>query len=365
MSRQAGPGETVAPRPGEEIDAGVVAKFLARELPGFTGPVEISQFPGGASNLSYLLRGRNEEWVLRRPPLGTRARSAHDMGREYRFLSRIHAAFPYAPRPRLLCADRGVIGEEFYLMERLDGLILRRDLPPGMELSPAQAHALCRNLVDVHAELHAIDYEAAGLSGLGRPHGYVARQIGGWSDRYRAARTRDVPDNESLMAWLEASRPAEAARASVIHNDFKFDNVVLNRNGGRLAITGVLDWEMATLGDPLMDLGASLAYWIQADDPETLRGIRMLPTHLPGMMRRAELVEYYCARTGRAPPSFDFYHAYGLFRLAVIVQQIYYRFVLGQTTNPRFAPFGQYCRVLSQAAESVAAGRPDFQGALG
>ena len=352
--------ETRPPRAGEELDPARVAGFLARELPGFTGEVEIAQFPGGASNLTYLVQAPDRQWVLRRPPFGTKARSAHDMGREYRILSRIHDTFPYAPRPVLFCADHEVLGEEFYLMERLQGLILRRDLPGGMDLPPEQAGALCRNLVDVHAELHAIDPDAAGLQELGRPEGYVARQVDGWSDRYRAARTDDVPDNEALMTWLAANRPPEAARAAIIHNDYKFDNVVLGERDGGWRITGVLDWEMATIGDPLMDLGASLAYWIQADDPEPLQRIRMLPTHLPGMMRRAELVEYYCARTGLEPVRFDFYYVYGLFRLAVIVQQIYYRFVLGQTKNRRFAPFGQFCTVLSRTAEAVAGGKAPF-----
>jgi aminoglycoside phosphotransferase (APT) family kinase protein len=360
VSAAEAPEEAGPPRPGEELDPCVIAGFLTRELPGFEGAVEIAQFPGGASNLTYLVRAAGREWVLRRPPFGTKARSAHDMGREYRILSRIHEAFPYAPRPVLFCADRDVLGEEFYLMERLQGLILRRDLPAGLDLSPDQAQALCRNLVDVHAELHAIDFEAAGLGELGHPEGYVARQVGGWSDRYRAARTEDVPDNEALMAWLAANRPPEATRAALIHNDYKFDNVVLDRRANQWRITGVLDWEMATIGDPLMDLGASLAYWVQADDSRALQQIRMLPTHEPGMMRRAELVEYYFERTGLAPTPFEFYYVYGLFRLAVIVQQIYYRFVLGQTRNPRFAPFGQFCTVLSETAEAVASGKTPF-----
>jgi aminoglycoside phosphotransferase (APT) family kinase protein len=357
VSDFAAPEEARPARAGEELDPAAVGSFLARELPGFAGPVQITQFPGGASNLTYLVRTRDQEWVLRRPPFGTRARSAHDMGREYRILSRIHDAFRYAPRPVLFCADREVLGEEFYLMERLPGLILRRDLPAGMALNPGQAAALCRNLIDVHVELHAIDYQAAGLGELGRPEGYVARQVSGWSERYRKARTEDVPDNEALMAWLGEHRPDEAARAALIHNDYKFDNVVLGETDGQWRITGVLDWEMATIGDPLMDLGASLAYWIQADDPPALQEIRMLPTQLPGMMRRAELVAYYCERAGLPPVRFDFYYVYGLFRLAVIVQQIYYRYVLGQTKNPRFAPFGQFCTVLSEAAAEVAGGR--------
>ena len=196
------PDETRPPRKGEELDPAVVAGFLSRELPDFEGPVEIAQFPGGASNLTYLVRAGEREWVLRRPPFGTKARSAHDMGREYRILSRIHAAFPYAPRPLLFCGDAEVLGEEFYLMERLKGLILRRDLPEGLSLAPEEARRLCENLVDVHVRLHGIDFEAASLAELGHPDGYVARQISGWSDRYRRALTDDVPDNEALMAWL-------------------------------------------------------------------------------------------------------------------------------------------------------------------
>jgi aminoglycoside phosphotransferase (APT) family kinase protein len=354
------PEDACAPRPGEALEPDTIARFLARELPGFEGDVEIAQFPGGASNLTYLVRAGEREWVLRRPPFGTKARSAHDMGREYRILSHIHKVFPYAPRPLLFCADAALLGTEFYFMERLRGTILRRELPEGLSLSPPQAQALCRNLVEVHAELHAIDYEAAGLAELGRPDGYIARQVSGWSARYRAARTDDVPENEALMSWLESNRPPEAARAAIIHNDYKFDNVVLGETQGELRITGVLDWEMATLGDPLMDLGASLAYWVQADDSEPLQQIRMLPTHLPGMMRRRELVEYYCVRAGLAPVHFDFYYVYGLFRLAVIVQQIYYRFVRGETQQPRFAPFGRFCRVLSETAAAVASGKAAF-----
>jgi aminoglycoside phosphotransferase (APT) family kinase protein len=356
MSGLAVVDEARPPREGEELDPKTVAAFLARELSGFDGDVDIAQFPGGASNLTYLVKAAGQQWVLRRPPFGTKAQSAHDMGREYRILSRIHAAFPYAPRPELFCADRDVLGEEFYLMERLRGLILRRDLPPGMELSVEEARGLCESLLDVHVELHGIDFRAAGLEELGRPEGYVARQISGWSDRYRRARTEDVPDNETLMEWLAAHLPAESEREGIIHNDYKFDNVVLGEREGRLGIVGVLDWEMATLGDPLMDLGASMAYWVEAGDPETMQHIRMMPTSLPGMMTRRELVDYYFERSGLAPVPFDFYYVYGLFRLAVIVQQIYYRYVRGQTANPRFAPFGQFCALLSARAQAVAAG---------
>jgi aminoglycoside phosphotransferase (APT) family kinase protein len=249
-----------------------------------------------------------------------------------------------------------VLGEPFYLMERLHGVILRRDPPEGLKLDAPAARRLCEELVAVHAELHRVDYAAAGLGELGHPEGYVGRQIRGWTTRYRAALTDDVPDNDALTQWLADHQPADFERVALVHNDLKFDNVVLGERHGRLAITGVLDWEMATIGDPLMDLGASLAYWIEAGDPAPLQSIRMMPTHLPGMLSRRELVAGYGRASGVDLPDFRFYYVYGLFRLAVIVQQIYYRFVHGQTTNPRFESFGRFCSVLSGRALEVASG---------
>lgn len=349
--------ETARPRPGEELDPVRVCEFLAQALPAYSGQPEIRQFPGGASNLTYLIKIGDQELVLRRPPFGTKARSAHDMGREYLVLSRLHSVFPYSPRPLALCEDPAVLGEPFYVMERLRGTILRRDLPTGLTLTPASARALCENLIDVHLELHQVDFVQAGLADLGHPDGYVERQVSGWSKRYRAARTDDVPDDEALMEWLADNMPQDFSGAAIIHNDYKFDNVVLKDDGGGLRIHGVLDWEMATLGDPWMDLGCSLAYWIEAGDPAPLQSVRMMPTHLPGMMRRSEIVDYYAARSGHDPGRFDFYYAFGLFRLAVIVQQIYYRYTHGQTSDPRFAGFGQLGAILSANAAAVAAGR--------
>jgi aminoglycoside phosphotransferase (APT) family kinase protein len=350
------PAETASPRPGEELDAAAVADYLASVLPELTGEVSITQFPGGASNLTYLVEIGGDQLVLRRPPFGTKARSAHDMGREYRILSRLRPVFPYCPRPLAFCEDPDVLGEPFYVMERLEGTVLRRELPGGLQLSPEQGRALCTELLDVHMHLHSVDYESAGLSDMGRPDGYVQRQVLGWSRRYRDARTADVPENESLMDWLEASMPAEAAGGCIIHNDYKFDNVVLERTDEGLRISGVLDWEMATLGDPLMDLGCSLAYWIQADDPPEMMAARMMPTHLPGMMSRREIVDYYLSRSGLEVGSFDFYYVFGLFRLAVIVQQIYYRYFHGQTADQRFEGFGRLGALLSGRAEAVIAG---------
>ncbi|MDY7229640.1 phosphotransferase family protein [Hyalangium rubrum] len=348
------PEETAPPRAGEELDAGKLLEWMARQSPEFTGPLHITQFPGGASNLTYLVRQGEREWVLRRPPFGTKAKSAHDMGREVRVLSALHRVFPYAPKPVLFCEDESVMGCPFYVMERLQGVILRKDLPPGFSLSPEDARTLCENLLDVQVALHRVDVQAAGLADFGKPEGYVRRQVDGWSERYRKARTQDVPDAEPLMKWLAEHLPPESGRAALIHNDYKFDNVVLDPKNP-LRIIGVLDWEMATLGDPLMDLGCSLAYWVQADDPPDFQMARQLPTHLPGMMTRRELVARYAEKSGLPINDFHFYYVFGLFRLAVIAQQIYYRYALGQTTNKRFAQFGQFVTVLCRHAERVIA----------
>lgn len=346
------PEETQAPRKGEELDTEALRAWLAQQDATLTGPLEVKQFPGGASNLTYLVRQGEREWVLRRPPFGTKAKSAHDMGREFRVLSALHRVFPYCPQPLFYCEDERVMGCPFYVMQRLDGIILRRELPPGLTLSPQDARTLCEHLLDVQVELHRVDVAKAGLTDFGKPEGYVRRQVEGWSDRYRKARTPDVPDAEPLMQWLQENQPAESGRAALIHNDYKFDNVVLDP-AHPLRIIGVLDWEMATLGDPLMDLGCSLAYWVQADDPADLQMIRQLPTHLPGMMTRRELVDAYGRKAGLPIGDFQFYAVFGLFRLAVIAQQIYYRYAHGQTSNKRFAQFGQFVTVLSRQADRV------------
>ena len=243
------------------------------------------------------------------------------------------------------CDDQDVIGSDFYVMERLAGTILRRDLPEGLTLSEDEARTLCTNFLDVLVDLHQVDPSEAGLDDLGRGAGYVARQVGGWSDRFRRSRTDNVGDYERVMGWLDEQQPDDVA-TTVIHNDFRLDNVVLDADDP-LRVIGVLDWEMATLGDPLMDLSGALAYWIQADDDEDFRAARRQPSHLPGMLTRAEMVDYYTARMGFSvtPEQWRFYEVFGLFRLGVIAQQIYYRYHHGQTTNEayaRFLPMTQY-----------------------
>ncbi|MBU0515028.1 MAG: phosphotransferase family protein [Proteobacteria bacterium] len=339
-------------REGEELDAGRIEFFVKDNLPGLAGPVSVKQFPSGFSNLTYLIIAGDRELVLRRPPFGTKAKTAHDMGREYRVLSALESVFPYGPRPLLYTEDESIIGCPFYIMERIKGIILRRDLPPGMSLSAEQAARLCRRFTEILVELHRLDYGQIGLGDFGKPRGYVQRQVEGWSRRYRNARTPDAPDGEEVMAWIAEKMPPDSDPSAVIHGDFKLDNVVLDP-ADPTRIIGVLDWEMATIGDPAMDLGNSLAYWVQADDPPHVQAIRRLPTNLDGALTRQEVVELYVRESGRAIDNFDYYHVFGLFRLAVIAQQIYYRFYHGQTKDQRFKALILAVHVLDQFAREA------------
>jgi len=341
-----------AVRDENAFDPAALLPFLKQHIPDLRdGPLELRQFQGGASNLTFELKVGARAMILRRPPAGTKPKSGHDMGREYQVLRALHGHFP-VPQPLAYCEDAALIGAPFYVMEKLDGVILRRDPPKDLRYSPDEARRLCLNLLDTLVRLHTLDYKAIGLGNLGKPEGYVARQVGGWNERFQKAWTEDVPRCESLMAWLKEHTPPDSQQAGIIHNDFRFDNVVLDPRD-RQTIVGVLDWEMCTLGDPLMDLGSSLAYWVQPGDSAQMQALRMQPSNLPGMLTRDEIVRYYGEKTGRTIVNYDFYYVFGLFRLAVIAQQIYYRFKLGQTRNPRFAAFGVFVSVLSQVAERV------------
>jgi len=345
-------------RAGEELDAGRVDAFLKARIPGLEGTPAISQFPGGASNLTYLVAYANRDLVLRRPPFGHKAKSAHDMLREARVLAAIRPAYPAAPEVLAVCDDPAVMGCDFFVMARIAGVIPRRDLPRELGLDEAGTRALCLAVIDKLVELHGIDPVAAGLTDLGRGEGYVERQVEGWSRRFRDSRTDDVPDFEAVMAWLALNRPAREVAIRPIHGDFRFDNVVLDP-ADPLKVIGVLDWEMATLGDPLMDLGNSLAYWVQADDDEYFRATRRQPTDAPGMLTRREVVAHYAARTGLAVDRFDFYEIFGLFRVAVIVQQIWRRYREGHTKDPQFAGFGPLVAYLEgRCRRLVAASSP-------
>ena len=341
-------------RKGEELDVAKVDVFIKAHLPGLAGTPEIRQFAGGASNLTYLLRYPDRDLILRRPPFGHKAKSAHDMLREAKIMTALKPVYPYVPTVVATCDDPAVMEADFYVMERINGIIPRQDLPEGLNLSVEDTRKLCLNVIDRMIELHQVDYQSAGLDSLGKGEGYVRRQIEGWIDRYRKARTEDVGDFGAVMAWLKDKMPANDVATCLIHNDFRFDNVVLNP-ANPFEVIGVLDWEMATLGDPLMDLGNTLAYWVQADDDALFQQVRRQPTHLPGMLTRQEVIEYYGGKTGYRVDNFDFYALYGLFRLAVIVQQIYYRYFHGQTKNPAFAGFGHISRYLEKRCQRLIA----------
>ncbi|TBV09874.1 phosphotransferase family protein [Phytopseudomonas dryadis] len=344
--------QSTAIRDGEELDAVAIDRYLKAHIDGLQGEPRISQFPGGASNLTYLLQYPGQEFVLRRPPFGQKARSAHDMGREFRILNQLNVGFPYCPKAYVHCTDETVIGAEFYVMQRVKGIILRADLPPQLNLSSTQTGELCKGFIDKLVDLHQVDYQACGLADLGRPEGYVQRQIGGWCERYANALTPDAPRWEAVQTWLREKMPADHPRPAIVHNDYRFDNVILDADNP-MRIIGVLDWELTTLGDPLMDLGNTLAYWIEASDPAPVQRMRRQPSNAPGMLSRQAFVDYYAERAGIAIPCFDFYYTYGLFRLAGIVQQIYYRYHHGQTQDKRFASFVQMNRLLEQMSLQV------------
>jgi len=339
-------------REGEELDPKIITDYVKSVVPDVQGDAVIKQFPGGASNLTYSVKFDNKDYILRRPPFGTKAKSAHDMGREYKVMSKLKPVYAYVPDMISFCEEEGSpLDCEFYIMDRLVGIIPRADMPKGMELTPEQARKLSENFVDRFVELHGVDYEAAGLQDLGKGDGYVVRQIEGWSKRFLAAKTDDVPDFEKIMAWLH-DNIKDQIKVCVIHNDYRMDNVVLSPTDPTEVI-GVLDWEMATLGDPLMDLGNSLAYWVEATDPPAHQMMRRQPTHLPGMMTRDEVVAHYCAKTGLRAEDFLFYRVYGVFRLAVILQQIYYRFYHGQTKDQRFSAFGMMVKLLEEQCNEL------------
>ncbi|MCD2111054.1 phosphotransferase family protein [Rhodococcus rhodochrous] len=323
-------------REEDAFDVDAVAAWLA-ENAGITGVPDVRQFSGGASNLTYLLRYPDRDLVLRRPPAGAKPSSGHDMAREYRIQSMLAPVYPYVPTMVGLCTDHSVLGSDFYVMNRVPGTILRTNPPTQLDLSETNTRTLCLRIVDLLVELHGIDPESAGLSELGRGSGYVARQVAGWTSRYAKARTDNVPDFARVTEWLAARQPQDVAQI-VIHGDFRLDNIVLDENDP-LKPVAVLDWELATIGDPLMDLGSSLAYWVQADDDDMLLLTKRQPSDLPGMLTRREIVEYYSERTGLPVDGWGFYEVFGLFRLAVIAQQIYYRYHHGHTTNPAFKDF--------------------------
>jgi aminoglycoside phosphotransferase (APT) family kinase protein len=342
--------ETIPVRADEQLPLDAVAAFLrSAGLPA--DDLQVEQFPAGHSNLTYLLRSGEWEAVLRRPPLGPVPPRAHDMAREYRILARLHPVFGLAPRPYVLCEDAAVIGAPFYVMERRHGVVLDMDLPAGWPASADLHRGICERLVRVLVELQAVDWQAAGLGEIGHPEGYMQRQVTGWLDRLGRVRTDELPDYSRLATWLVAGLP-ESPPPTIVHNDYKLNNVLLSAADPR-EITAVLDWEMTTVGDPLSDIASLLVYWTDPGDEVLLGGLKSV-TSSPGFMRRSEVRELYARLSGRDLSGLDWYVAFAYFKVAVICQQIFYRWKVGQTRDARFAQHEQTTISLLQEAQRVA-----------
>jgi aminoglycoside phosphotransferase (APT) family kinase protein len=343
--------DTIPVRKDERFDVERVAEFL-RASRIEVDVLEVEQFPAGQSNLTYLLRSGEWEAVLRRPPLGPVAPRAHDMAREFHILDHLHPSFPLAPRPYVLCEDTSVIGAQFYVMERRRGLILDQDLPadwtPSLELHRGIAESLVRVLVD----LHAVDWQSAGLGEIGRPDGYMRRQVSGWIDRFLHARTTELVGVEALCRWLTDNLP-DSPEPTVVHNDYKLNNVLLDRSDPR-RVNAVLDWEMATVGDPLSDIASLVVYWSEPGEADEIMGGLRSVTSEPGFPSRDEIAELYSRLSGRDLGGLRWYVAFAYFKLGVIIQQIYYRWSKGQTHDERFAGHGEVASNLIRKAASVA-----------
>lgn len=341
-----------AVRPGEELDEEKLAAFLSKEVPALAGvaapDLTVLQFPGGHSNLTYLVRAKGREYVLRRPPRGNVVKTAHDMSREVKVTSKLAPLYPPAPRVVAFTEDESVLGVPFYVMERIVGVVLRRKVPDGVVIDAPLARKLSTSVIDGLADLHAIDYVAAGLGDFGKPEGYVERQVTGWTKRYQDSKTDDIPEVLAVAEWLK-SRIPPSPPPTVLHNDWKYDNLVLDPDD-LTRIKGVLDWEMATVGDPLMDLGTALSYWVDPTDDDMMRQLAFGPTTLPGSLTRPELAARYAERTGRDLSNLLFYYCFALFKTAVVAQQIYARFKKGLTKDERFAMMIVGVSVLSKTA---------------
>jgi aminoglycoside phosphotransferase (APT) family kinase protein len=322
-------------RKGEELDILKLEDFLKRNLEGYYGPLSVEQFPSGFSNLTYLLKMGDRQMVLRRPPIGANIKSGHDMSREFTILSRLQPFYDKIPEPFLFCEDESIMGASFYIMERVEGVIMRASMPKEMVPDATKMSGIADALIETFAELHDVDYKKAGLADFGKPEGYIARQVDGWTKRYFKAKTDEIPAVESVALWLSENMP-DPMPTCLIHNDFKYDNLVLDASDWK-KVKAVLDWEMSTIGDPLMDLGTLLSYWVNPNDPPFMKQLNLSPTFLPGNPSRQEIVEKYAKKRGIQIESMTFYYVFGLFKLAVIAQQIYARYKKGFTKDERFA----------------------------
>lgn len=342
----ADPPETIAIRQGEDFDRGRLAAYLGGKLPQAEAPLEVVQFSGGHANLTYLLRYGTTEYVLRRPPLGPVAPKSHDMGREFRVLSVLHKGYPYAPRAFVFCDDPSIIGAAFFVMERRRGLVIRRTIPEefGGGRDAAVNRRIGEVMIDVLADLHDVDPHAIGLGDLGKPEGFLKRQVDGWAERYRRAQTREIVVEGEVISWLRENLPASPA-PTLLHNDWRLDNMMYAANDpGRCE--AVFDWDMCTIGDPLADLGTLLSAWIEASEAPPGTGQVGMPSNVPGFLTRQEAVDRYCRRRNLDPAAVPYYYVFGLYKIGVVLQQIYYRYHLGQTQDERFANFEQSAEML-------------------
>lgn len=350
--------KTISVRKGEALEADVIDPIIKDHIDGLSGRPDIRQFASGHSNLTYSLTygaGTKSErkLVLRRPPFGTIPKSGHSMIREFTVMNKLKPVYPIVPNTYFhMTADDSPLGAEFYVMEQVEGYKLEKDIPESWNFSASDNRTLCENFFDKLIDLHTVDFKAIGLGDFGKAEGYVERQIKGWNGRFEKAYTDDVEDFKDVRNWLESVMPAGEVGHAICHGDYRLDNIILNKNNP-LEIDAVLDWEISALGDPLMDLGNTLAYWSQAGDPPELELLRMQPCNADGMLTREEICERYAAATGYDLSHFAFYHVYGVFRLAVILQQIYYRYYHGQTQNKDFAKFGKSVNLLGNYARSL------------
>jgi aminoglycoside phosphotransferase (APT) family kinase protein len=343
------PPEFAPTREGEQLDVQALAAYLRGRLEGVESGLTLRQFPGGHSNLTYLLEAGGREYVLRRPPLGPVAPKAHDMAREYHVLCAVHPLFPRAPRAFLLCDDPSVIGAIFFIMERRRGLVLRREIPGPFTGDPDFGGRVSEAFVDCLAALHAVDVSQAML---GKPAGFLERQVSGWAERWQRAQTETLPLMDELIRWLTDRLP-DSPPPTLVHNDYKLDNLMLDA-GDPGRVEAVLDWEMTTAGDPLVDLGCVLCYWPESGDPAVRREALSDITTRPGWFTRAQIVERYARQTGRDISGLGYYEVFGIFKVAVVLQQIYFRYRRGQTRDERFRNFDERVRGLVEVAAQVA-----------
>ncbi len=335
-------------RAGEELSVETLASYLRGKVAGAEDGITVAQFPSGHSNLTYLLKAGSHEYVLRRGPLGPVPPKAHDMAREYRVLEAVHPHFPEAPRVFHLCEDATVLGAPFFLMERRHGVVLRESVPPELSANPNYPQRVSEAFIQCLVRLHGIDVAQRGLAALGKPDGFLERQVKGWAERWQRAKTDQIPGMDDVIRWLRERRPS-SGKPTLVHNDYKLDNVMLPL-GGADQIEAVLDWEMTTVGDPLADLGLTLCYWSWAHVPELRGPVAPSVTSQAGWYSREQFVSRYAELSGRDVSRINYYEVLGIFKLAVILQQIYFRFRRGQTADKRFETFGTRVQALVKVA---------------